>query len=178
MEVRKGWKKKYGISIGTGVGQHYPRVVAEVGGLLPFGINKKRRLHSIMPSLLPLRLSARLAGIAAARGITACSDDLKIALGQDMRRSKGHTGVPTTEMHEMKMLGERVIHEVQEEWERLYQLFLKSPEERQEEVPRLCWGILFKMKSLPLLYLCNGRRIIQFVANKYTSEQLVVCEFS
>ena len=71
-------RKKYGIVIGTKAGEHYPKVVTELAGVLPFGVNKERKLQSIVSSLSSLRLSVRMAGIAAARGIR-CSDDLKIA---------------------------------------------------------------------------------------------------
>ena len=109
-------EEKFGIPIGKGEGQHFPPMVDSMASALPYGSSKKRKLESVMRDAMQLGRAERLLVIGACRGITCCSDELKLALGQSFRGLTGTTGAALEKKDEMILCGERLIHELQEAW--------------------------------------------------------------
>ena len=109
-------EEKFKIPIGRGDGQHFPPMVDRMASALPYGPTKKRKLESVMRDAVQLGKAERLVVIGACRGITCCSDELKLALGQSFRGLTGTTGAALEKKDEMILCGERLIHELQEAW--------------------------------------------------------------
>ena len=83
----------YRIPIGFGQGRLFPEKVKELRGkMMVWGVNRRRKLHSIRAELQTQSKEARLIAVGVVRGVKGFSDNVKRKLGITFRQSTNDVG--------------------------------------------------------------------------------------